>query len=178
MGQVSMVELSNMLEIRERRSPRLAHPLPIRVFGTNVDGKNFFELSTTVVVNREGALILLNQIPAPQKEIFIYCPRSDRGGRFRVVGDRQVGEGSQKYWGVECTSEATNVWGVSFPELTPDDRGAVRVLLACPVCGSREHVFMTESQVEILQEKGRLPRDCRQCKITSLWQEVPYVYET
>ncbi len=49
-----------MLNIGQRRSPRRALELPIRVFGTDFQGRDFVEDAATLVVSRHGAKIRLN----------------------------------------------------------------------------------------------------------------------
>ncbi len=163
--------------LRPRRSTRLACRIPIRVFGRNLEGRTFYEDSSTLVITREGGLIRLAQTPAPNLHIYIHCHPTNQGGRFRVVGEYSTSKSLHRYWGVELLKPAENLWGIEFPDPGPEDGRAVRVILACPNCRRRERQFMDEAQIEFFHERGGVIRECPSCKISALWKGVPY-FET
>jgi hypothetical protein len=115
-----------MLNIRERRSPRYALELPIRVFGTDFQGTDFVEDSTTLVVSRHGAKIRLTHKLIPEMEIRILRQDNKREGLFRVVGQAGEPMGEFSFWGVECLEPAENIWevGVAMPASKPGPRPA------------------------------------------------------
>ena len=166
-----------MEDSKQRRSPRLAFPAPIRVMGQNTAGNYFYENTSTLVVNREGARIHLTENPAPGKDLFILSQETDRGGRFRLVGDRRELAGLYRSWGVELVKAPQNIWGIEFPTLEPNDRDAVRVMLKCEACHTRERLYLEEDRVESMIEGGGLRRECGVCKLPRLWVVVPYVDE-
>jgi hypothetical protein len=108
-----------MPEIRQRRSPRRALELAIRVFGTDFQGRDFVEDSTTLVVSRHGAKIQLTRKLIPEQEIQILCQGNNREGLFRVVS--QVGEATSEFsfWGVECLKPDENIWEGALPRPRP-----------------------------------------------------------
>ncbi len=159
---------------RPRRSPRLAFSIPIRVFGKNLEGRSFYEDSSTLVIAREGGLIRLAQTLAPNLHIYIHCHPTNQGGRFRVVGEHSTSKSLHRYWGVELLKPGENLWGVEFPQLSEEDGRAVRVVLACPNCRRCERSFVDEAQIEFLHERGGVIRECPTCKVSALWREVPY----
>lgn len=175
------VRRDSMEDSKERRSPRLAYPTRIRVIGQDTSGRSFFEDTATLVVNREGARIHLTKDPDPRKDIFILSFQTDEGGRFRVVGERGEAEGLYKSWGVELVKApqkmkvAQSIWGIEFPTLEPDEKGAVRVMLECEACHTRERLYLEENQVDTIIEAGGLHRECRVCKLPRVWAVVPYV---
>jgi len=85
---------------RERRTPRIAIELPIRVFATDFKGKDFVEDSTTVAVNLHGARIRLGRELIPEQEIRILSGKTGREGVFRVVGRAGDSENRSSFWGV------------------------------------------------------------------------------
>ncbi len=113
-----------MLEIRKRRSPRRALELPIRVFGTDFQGRDFVEDSTTLVVSRHGAKIQLTRKLIPEQEIRILCQGNNREAVFRVVS--QAGEPTSEFsfWGVECLNPSEDIWEGALPR--PDPKLAPR----------------------------------------------------
>lgn len=163
-----------MADLRQRRSPRIASQMPIRVFGQDTEGNNFYEDSSTLVVDQEGARILLSQKPDPSKDLFILCHKTDQGGRFRLVGPRGRFEPQHESWGVESVNGSKNIWGIQFPTSQAEDLRAVRVMLACTDCHTRRQLFLNESLVEWLSQKGTTRRDCQVCNGPRLSVLVPY----
>lgn len=166
-----------MGDSKKRRSPRLVFPTPIRVLGHDTTGNYFYEDTSTLVVSQQGARIHLTQDPDPDKDLFILSHQTNRGGRFRLVGDR--GEAGELYraWGVELVKAPKNIWGIDFPTLEPDDRNAVRIMLKCEACHTRERLYLEETRVESIMANGGLHRECGVCTQPRLWLVVPYVDE-
>jgi hypothetical protein len=110
-----------MPNIGQRRSPRYALELPIRVCGTDFQGTDFVEDATTLVVSRHGAKIRLTRKLIPEMEIRILRQDSKHEGLFRVVGQAGEPMGKFSFWGVECLEPAENIWelGVSTPASKP-----------------------------------------------------------
>ena len=104
-----------MPKTEKRRSHRRALETPIRVIGTDVQGRDFVEDSTTLVVSRHGAKIQLTRKLFPDQEILILCQGNSREAHFRVV--RQAGEptGDFSFWGVECLEPGKNIWEGALP---------------------------------------------------------------
>jgi hypothetical protein len=157
-----------------RRSTRLAVSLPIRVFATDYRGTDFVEDSTTIVVNFYGARIRLNHQLIPEQEIRIRSLKTSEEAVFRVVS--KVGNLNDRftYWGVECLNPSPKVWGISFPQIGPDDQRSVRATLRCPICRFSEVVHLDEPLLESIQELGGLLRGCVKCGQTAIWEQVPY----
>ncbi len=64
--------------------------LPILVAGLDPAGQEFTEETRTLVVNREGALILLQHALAPEETIRIINLQNDAAANFRVVGPTRL----------------------------------------------------------------------------------------
>src|SRR6266567_7466803 len=158
---------------RDRRTPRLALELPIRIFATDLKGKGFVEDSTTVAINLHGARIRLGRDLIPEQEIRILNGKTGREGIFRVVGKSGKSETRISFWGVECTNPGENIWGVNFPRLGPQDQNLVRAMLQCPVCRVREQVFLDEPLLSTVATHGGLLRGCLACGQTGQWKQVP-----
>lgn len=161
-----------MADAQRRRSPRIALPVPIRVYGTDFTGTDFVEDSTTIVVNRHGAKIRLTRQLLPDQEIVILSVETKQEGVFRVVAKVRETEGRHTFWGVECTDPKDGFWGVEFPALKPEDQRGVRITLECPQCQSREELHMDERLLESIQPVGGMNRLCARCGKTGLWKQV------
>jgi len=184
-----------MPSITERRSPRQALELPIRVFGVDYQGTHFVEDSTTLVVSRHGAKIRLTRKLIPEMEILILCQDNKHEGLFRVVA--QAGEPTGKFffWGVECLEPAEDIYalGVAMPasepspELAPrpvlqmdpnlisKDEFYVQAWLRCSKCGMREPVQLDETQIQAMRKAKGLVRTCPLCGPTTVWRMVSIV---
>lgn len=162
---------------RERRTPRIAVELPIRVFATDFKGKDFVEDSTTVAINLHGARIRLGRELIPEQEIRILSGKTGREGVFRVVGRAGESESRTSFWAVECMTPGQNIWGVNFPQLGPQDQNLVRAMMQCPACRAREEVFLDEPLLDKVATHGGLLRGCLTCGKTGQWKQVPY-YQT
>ena len=193
-------ENSKAPEIRQRRSPRRVLELPIRVVGTDFQGRDFVEDSTTLVVSRHGAKIRLVRKLIPEEEIRILHHGSKREGLFRVVGQAGEPMGKFSFWGVECLGPAENIWegGVAMPASKPGSRPAplpgpelapkpppqleaklsskeqspVQAMLRCSKCGMRELVDLDETQIQAIRRSKGLVRACPACGATGLWRRV------
>lgn len=164
-----------MAHPRERRSPRLAVQLPIRVYAIDFKGTDFVEDSTTLVVNQHGAKISLLRQLIPEQEIQILCHPTNQEAVFRVVSKlTREPHPQHTFWGVECTIPEGNIWGIGFPALGPEDQSSVRTMLECPACQVREMLFVNERLLEGIQASGGIHRECSACGKSGLWQQVPY----
>ena len=189
-----------VLNIRQRRSPRHALELPIRVFGLDYQGRDFIEDSTTVVLSRHGAKIRLTRKLIPEMEIRIIFHDNTREWLFRVVG--QAGEpiGKFSFWGVECLEPAENIYetGDAMPgsersprrallpspalaprpvpqlgrRLSSKDTSSAEAWLRCSGCGMRELVELDETQIQAMRKLKGLVRSCPACGATTLWRRV------
>ena len=184
-----------MLNIGQRRSPRHALELPIRVFGVDCQGTDFVEDSTTLVVSLHGAKIRLTRKLIPEMEIRILFRENTHEWLFRVVG--QAGEpiGKFSFWGVECLEPAEDIYDLgvampaseSSPELAPKpvpqmdpnliskDEFYVQAWLRCSKCGMREPVQLDETQIQAMRKAKGLVRTCPLCGPTTVWRLVGIV---
>lgn len=164
-----------MADYRQRRSPRIAVRVPIRIFGKDSKGINFFLDSSTVVVNRHGARVRLSEDLDPVGDIFILCQATDEGERFRIVTPNAPSPPHKNLKGVECRNPEKNIWGIEFPEVTAEDLQFVQVLLECPQCASVVNAMISESEVEVALADGGFQRECSVCGFSGLWNEKPYL---
>jgi hypothetical protein len=163
--------------VRERRTPRLAMGVPIRIFATDYRGMDFVEDSSTIAINLHGAKIRLGRELIPDQEIRILSGKTGREAIFRVVGRASESMSRVSFWGVECLNPNHNIWGIAFPRLTPEDKNAVRVMMQCPECRVRELLYLDETLLEKIESVGGLLRGCLTCGHSGQWKQVPY-YES
>jgi len=148
------------MSIEKRRSDRIMFTIPLTIRGRDPEGKPYEADARTIGVNRHGARIQAACPLQAGQTIHIHNDLSQGEADFRVVGpvypptDR-VGE-----WGVECTDEKKNIWGIYFP---PPLTGAARGLLECRSCHSVGVTPLSFVEVEVLETSGILSKLCENC---------------
>ncbi len=158
----------------QRRSCRFALTIPIRVFATDFQGKDFVEDSDTLIVSRHGAKIRLSHQLLPEQEIRLLSRATQQEAIFRVVSKVSAMHFGYTFWGVECLENNRNIWGFRFPEPLSKDQAAVRVMLQCPICFTREVLFLDEFLVGSLHAVGGISRGCLNCRTSALWSPVNF----
>jgi hypothetical protein len=153
-----------------RRSDRIYLRLPIQVTGTDCNNFAFADHSQTLVLSAHGALILLKRALAPEQELTLRFPATQKEAGVRVVG--QIGEIEEGVcYGVEFLDPTINLWEIEFPPLSESEEAVGRVLLECERCHLREVVYLNELEVEVFQANRRLSRNCKRCGETRNWWE-------
>jgi hypothetical protein len=155
-----------------RRSDRVVIELPIVVTGTDCMGDMFLEQSSTTVVGRHGAKIVLTRKLAPDQEINIRCHATGRESDLRVVGQIGTSPEGTFYYGVALLDPDIDLWGIEFPPAEEAGGAVGRVLLECARCHTRQLVYLYEFEAEVLDANHHLARYCRKCGDTSVWREA------
>jgi PilZ domain-containing protein len=152
----------------QRRSQRLRLRIPIRVIGFALGKDHFSEDTVTVEVNREGALIKLNQKVVPKSDVRIINLESYKEADFHVVGPSRMEAGQISEWGVEYIDKRHNIWGMDFPAISnfEEQEG---VLLECRACHKQELKMVSQMEVDALNSTGILAFPCDNCKKLTYW---------
>lgn len=101
---------------RVRRSKRLGLSVPVMVHGANAAGKSFQELTRTVSLNANGALLLLNSPVQERQTVVIENKNTGHEEECRVVFVGPSENGACKV-GVEFTRAVGGFWEIYFPPL-------------------------------------------------------------
>jgi hypothetical protein len=159
-----------------RRSDRVSLTLLLEAAGTDDHGQEFKEPSRTMLINRHGAVILLDRALSPGQEIHLQRQspsESHRKGRARVVG--QFGHQKEGFlYGIEITDPATDLWGVEFPQIGESPEAVARMLLECTYCHSREVVYLNELELRGFEANRGIARHCKNCNVPSIWTQAPH----
>lgn len=155
---------------RKRQSDRVSVELPIEVSGTDITPESFFDRTQTLVVGRHGGKIVLKRKLVVEQELTIRCLTSGREADAEIVG--QLGEGPSGFvYGIRLLDPELNLWGIEFPPLDAAEAAVGRVLLECVGCKNREVTHLDEFELEVLEAKGFLRRQCKRCTDTSSWKK-------
>ena len=159
-----------------RRSDRVSLTLLLEASGVDSQGKEFKESARTLLINRTGAVIVLERELGPDQQIHLQrrAPsEAHRQSQVRVVG--QFGRQKEGYlYGVELPDPSVDLWGVEFPE-APDSLEAVaRMLVECSYCHSREVVHLNELELRAFETNRGIAGHCKVCGVPSIWTQAPH----
>lgn len=106
----------------QRREPRTETRLPVRIFGTDTNGKTFFENVTTLDISREGARLSGVQAQIKIGEI-VGLSHGKNKGRFCVKWTGQPGSSQQGQVGLQNVAPQKPLWDATLPAAGPDSFG-------------------------------------------------------
>jgi hypothetical protein len=153
-----------------RRTERIMLEIPIRVYSFGGISGDFTEDTRTLMVNRDGALIILKHRVAPEETIRIINLENLREDDFRVVGlARQEGEGNAE-WGVECLDKKRSLWEIDFPPPLEDIKPNAGALLQCCGCHKQSLLVLSLTEVSMLDSSGGLEKLCERCGELTKWE--------
>ena len=158
-----------------RRSDRISLTLLLEASGRDVHGQEFKDASRTMLINRHGAVIVLDRDLAAEQHIHLRrrAPTEvHRESDVRIVG--QFGRDKEGYiYGIEILGD-NDVWGVEFPPLPASSEAVARMLLECNYCRSREVVYLNEVELQGFETNRGIARHCKACGIPSIWTQAPH----
>jgi len=162
-----------------RRSDRVALTLLLEVSGRDSQGQEFREPARTLLINRHGAVIVLDRELAPEQRIHLRrrAPaEAHRESEVRVVG--QFGKQSEgALYGVEMVGDQIDLWGVEFPTIAESSEAVARMLLECTYCRRREVVYLNEFELRGFETNRGIARHCKSCGVASIWVQAPHEEE-
>jgi len=155
-----------------RKSERALLRIPIRVEGEDAYGNAFAEITSTLVVNRTGGLIIVSYLLKPGTVIKITNLQNQASCCFQVVTRASRSLTGVPEWGVKSLQPDLEIWGVYFPTRAeePHQADLIHVLLECQKCFSREMAALTLPQYRRLMAQSSLPRPCPKCDTTGTWK--------
>jgi len=155
-----------------RKSERALLRIPIRVEGEDADGNSFVEITSTLVVNRSGGLIIVSRLLKPGSTIKITNLKNQASSSFQVVTRASRSLSGIPEWGVRCLEPDVEIWGVYFPARAEETRQVdiIYVLLECQECLGREMATLTVPQYQRLLAQLSLPRPCPKCRAPRNWK--------
>jgi len=158
-----------------RRSDRITLTLLLEVSGRDVHGQEFKDASHTLLINRHGAVIVLDRDLAAEQHIHLRrrAPTEvHRESDVRIVG--QFGKQKDGFvYGIEILDQK-DLWGVEFPSLPASAEAVARMLLECNYCRSREVVYLNEVELQGFETNRGIARHCKACGIPSIWTQAPH----
>ena len=99
----------------QRREPRTETRLPVRIFGTDADGRVFSENAFTMDISRNGAKLGGVKVRIKPGEI-IGISHGKNKNRFHVVWAGQPGTPQAEQIGVSSISPEKHIWDLALPD--------------------------------------------------------------
>jgi len=159
-----------------RRSDRVSLTLLLEASGMDAKGQEFKQPARTLLINRGGAVIILDRDLVPEQRIQIrrQAPNeSHRQSLMRVVS--QFGRQRDGYlYGVEILDSQMDLWGVEFPPMAESTEAVAKMLLECNYCHSREVVNLNELELRGFETNRGIARHCKTCRVPSIWTQAPH----
>jgi hypothetical protein len=165
-----------MASAPSRRTDRVSLTLLLEASGKNAKGEEFKSPAKTLLINRSGAIIILDEELRPEQ--FVHLQRrapheAQRKGQVRVVGEF----GRQKdghLYGIEIPDPSMDLWGVEFPAIAESTEAVARMLLECTYCRGREVVHMNDMELRAFETNRGIARHCKTCGVPSIWTQAPH----
>src|SRR5271155_2046719 len=159
-----------------RRSDRVSLTLLLEASGKDVHGIEFKEPARTLLINRSGAVIVLDREVSAEQQIHLrrLAPsEAHRQSDVRIVG--QFGREKEGYlYGIEIADSANDLWGVEFPPIADSTEAVARMLLECSYCRSREVVYLNDLDLRGFESNRGIARHCKTCGVPSIWTQAPH----
>jgi hypothetical protein len=159
-----------------RRSDRVSLTLLLEVSGTDSFKKEFKAPARTLLINRGGAVIVLDRELKAEQQIHLQRQAAHevhRAADVRVVG--QFGREKDGYlYGVEILDAGADLWGIEFPPLGDSEEAVARMLLECSYCRSREVAYLNELDLRGFETNRGIARHCKTCGVPSIWTQAPH----
>ncbi|MGH9683328.1 MAG: PilZ domain-containing protein [Candidatus Acidiferrales bacterium] len=159
-----------------RRTDRVSLTLLLEVSGTDVHGHEFKQASRTLLINRAGAVIVLDRELKADQQVHVRRQASQeahREGTVRVVG--QFGREKEGYlYGIEIGDAEKDLWGIEFPAAAESEEAVARMLLECSYCRSREVIYLNELELRGFETNRGIARHCKVCGVPSIWAQAPH----
>ena len=97
-----------------RRTLRVAMALPIVVHGQNDAGEKFCVRAITRSINKQGALLTMDEVVEPGQPLLIVNENTSRSTEARVAHVRRERDG-KLFVGLEFVNPDINFWMMTFP---------------------------------------------------------------
>jgi PilZ domain-containing protein len=159
-----------------RRSDRVSLTVLLEASGIDSAGQEFKDRARTMLINRGGAVIVLDRELKPEQEIQIR--RESGTDSQKIVRARVVGEfGRQKdgaLYGIEILNTEDDFWKIEFPPIAESTEAVARMLLLCSYCKSREVAYLNELELRGFEINRGIARHCKTCNVPSIWTQAPH----
>jgi len=159
-----------------RRSDRVSLTLLLEASGRDANGQEFKQSARTLLINRTGAVVVLDRELQPETQIHLRRQASaeaHRESNVRIVG--QFGRQKDGFlYGIEILEDQKDLWGIEFPPISDSSEAVARMLLECSYCRNREVAYLNEMELRGFETNRGIARHCKTCGVPSVWIQAPH----
>jgi hypothetical protein len=160
--------------VSRRGSDRISLTVLLETSGIDSRGNEFKEPAKTLMVSRNGAMIISGRELKPEQQIHIKrrAPaEAHRQTQARVVN--QMGQQRDGFlYSVELLDPGVDMWGVEFPPESANAEAVAKMLLECTYCHQREVTYLNEMELRAFEVNRGIARHCNKCNVPSIWIQV------
>jgi len=153
----------------DRHSERISIAMPIQVFGTEITGQDFMEMTQTQVLCRDGAAILSSHRLAPMQQITVRNLSTGAEAPARIIGEMSARPDSRIY-GIALLDPQSRLWNVNFPGAADSEMARFPRWLECGACSGRELAPLTALECDVFQANRQITRHCPWCGEPTVWR--------
>jgi hypothetical protein len=158
-----------MTSKKMRRSGRISKSVPIRLIGSDADGRLFSENTHTVMLSLHGAGIVSRNKLIPEQELILRSQESNQETDIRIVGEIGTEDGNYTY-GVAFLDVDLDFWQVDFPGLPSQAERPLELVLECGSCGETVTLLNGDYEFDVCAIHGGLVRYCTECGFATVWK--------
>jgi hypothetical protein len=153
---------------QERQGERISIAMPIQVFGTEITGQDFMEMTQTRLLCRDGAAIESSHRLAPMQQITVRNLATGAEAPARIIGEVSSRPDSRVY-GIALLDPDFKLWNVNFPGLDDSEKARSQRWLECSACEGRELASLGTLECDVFQANRSLTRYCKWCEEHTVW---------
>jgi len=155
-----------------RQGERISIAMPIQVFGTEITGQDFMEMTQTQVLCRDGAAIISTHRLAPMQQITVRNLATGAEAHARIIGEMSARPNSRVY-GIALLNPELKLWNINFPSAGEGGLRSER-WLECNVCRGRELASLSALECDVFHANRQLTRACKWCGEPTVWNLAPH----
>ena len=159
------------------RPERVYLRVPILVRGSDETRGLFSEVTSTINISRQGALISVRSSPRPGSLLEITDLSTQRMASFVVAFLGQPQDDGSRQCGVQIQDSSIDIWGIKFEDRPLSHESLVAGLLMCLECGQRVFGYLSQTEYNGLSKDFNFQRFCDYCEAVTKWT-VGLVEET
>ncbi len=152
----------------ERSGERISIAMPIQVFGTEITGQDFMEMTQTQVLCRDGAAIVSSHRLAPMQQITVLNLATGAEAPARIIGEMSSRPECRVY-GIALLEPEFRLWNVNFPWSADSENARFERWLECNACQGRELASLTALECDVFQANRQITRSCKWCGEPTVW---------
>lgn len=152
----------------EGQGERISIAMPIQVFGTEITGQDFMEMTQTQVLCRDGAAIISSHRLAPMQQITVRNLATGAEAPARIIGEMSSRPECRIY-GIALLDPESGLWNVNFPWSADSENARFQRWLECNACEGRELASLSALECDVFQANRQLTRHCKRCGDHTVW---------